>query len=151
MNFRNRRILIPPTKFARFRAARNTVMPKQILRPPGSPPPIAPFSPGTKAGNVVYTSGLLPLDKDGKVIGVGDIKAQTRAVFENIKAVLAEGGATFADVTYSQVFITDLANFAAMNEVYSEYFHNDPPARYCIRCDLVKPEFLVEIACIAHL
>lgn len=125
-------------------------MPKQVLIPPGSPPPIAPFSPGTKADNVIYTSGLLPLDKDGKLIGAGDIKVQTRAVLENIKAVLAAGGGTFADVTYSQVFITDLANFKAMNEIYSEYFKKDPPARYCIRCDLVKPEFLVEIACIAH-
>lgn len=125
-------------------------MPKQVLIPPGSPPPIAPFSPGTKAGNVIYTSGLLPLDKDGKLIGNGDIKAQTRAVLEGVKAVLAAGGASFADVTYSQVFITNLANFKAMNEVYSEYFKKDPPARFCIRCDLVRPEFLVEIACIAH-
>lgn len=126
-------------------------MPKEILRPRGSPPPIAPFSPGTKADKVVYTSGLLPLDKDGKVIGVGDIEAQTRAVLENIKVVLVEGGATFADVTCSQVFTTDLANFAGLNEVYSEYFQVEPPARFCIRCDLVKPEFLVEVACVAHL
>jgi aminoacrylate peracid reductase len=125
-------------------------MSKQVLIPPGSPPPIAPFSPATKSGNTIYTSGLLPFDKDGKLIGAGDIKAQTRAVLENIKAVLAAGGATLADVTISHVFITDLGNFSAMNEVYAEYFKTDPPARFCIRCDLVRPEFLVEIACIAH-
>lgn len=125
-------------------------MSKKVLVPPGSPPPIAPFSPGTKGGNVVYTSGLLPLDKDGKLIGAGDIKAQTRAVLDNVKSVLAAGGATLADVTISNVYITDLANFKAMNEVYSEYFKTDPPSRVCIRCDLVRPEFLVEIACIAH-
>ncbi|HEX7054341.1 MAG TPA: Rid family hydrolase [Burkholderiales bacterium] len=82
-------------------------MPYQPIVPKGSAPPLAPYSPGAKPGNVLYVSGTLALDKDG--------------------------------------------DYAAMNEVYREYFPATPPARYCIRADLVKPEFLVEISSIAHL
>ena len=126
-------------------------MPKQVIIPPGSPPPIAPYSPGTKAGNVIYTSGLLPLDNEGKLIGAGDIKAQTKAVMENVKSVLEAAGGSLSDVAVSMIFLKDLSDFQAMNEVYGEYFKKDPPARWCIGCQLVKPEFLVEIQCVAHL
>lgn len=108
------------------RHKKEIIMPKQVLVPPGSPPPIAPFSPGTKAGNVIYTSGLLPLDKDGKLIGAGDIKAQTRALLENIKAILGAGGGTTEDVTFSQVFITDLTNFKAMKRSLFRAFQEGP-------------------------
>lgn len=126
-------------------------MPKQIIIPPGAPPPIAPYSPGTKAGNVVYTSGLLPLDQQGNLIGAGDVKAQTRAVLENIKAVLEAAGGSLSDVAMSMIFLKDLKDFQAMNEAYGEYFNKEPPARWCIGCELVKPEFLVEIQCVAYL
>jgi aminoacrylate peracid reductase len=94
----------------------------KVVVPKGSAPPLAPYSPGTKAGDAVYVSGTLALDSQGKLIGKGDVKAQTRHIL-----------------------------YAAMNEVYREYFPVNPPARYCIRADLVKPELLVEIASIAHL
>ena len=126
-------------------------MPKQVIIPPGAPPPIAPYSPGTRAGNVVYTSGLLPLDQQGNLIGACDVKAQTRAVLENIKAVLEAAGGSLSDVAVSMIFLKDLKDFQAMNEVYGEYFKKEPPARWCIGCELVKPEFLVEIQCVAHL
>jgi aminoacrylate peracid reductase len=126
-------------------------MPKQVIIPSGSPPPIAPYSPGTRAGHVVYTSGLLPLDREGKLIGPGDVRAQTRAVLENIKSVLEAAGGSLSDVAVSMIFLKDLKDFQAMNEVYGEYFKKDPPARWCIGCELVKPEFLVEIQCVAHL
>jgi len=126
-------------------------MPKQVIIPTGSPPPIAPYSPGARAGNVVYTSGLLPLDRDGKLVGPDDVRAQTRAVLENIKSVLEAAGGSLSDVAVSMIFLKDLKDFQAMNEVYGEYFKKDPPARWCIGCELVKPEFLVEIQCVAHL
>lgn len=125
-------------------------MPNRPLIPTGAPPPLAPYSPGTKAGNVIYVSGSLALDQSGQVIGVGDARAQTRAILESIKSVLAAGGGTMADVTYNMIFLKDLADYKAMNEVYREYFPKDPPARFCIRADLVRSEFLVEIATIAH-
>ena len=126
-------------------------MPYTPIVPKGSAPPLAPYSPGTKAGNAVYVSGTLALDSAGNVVGKGDVKAQTRHVLETIKSVLEAAGGSLKDVTFNHIFLSDLSGYAAMNEVYREYFPENPPARYCIRADLVKPEFLVEIASIAHL
>jgi aminoacrylate peracid reductase len=126
-------------------------MPKEIIVPVGSPPPLAPYSPGTKAGGAVYVSGMLAMDKDGKTIGIGNVKEQTRAVLNAIKSVIETAGGTMSDIAYNAIFLKDLADYAAMNEVYREFFPSEPPARYCIRADLVRPEFLVEISSIAHL
>ena len=126
-------------------------MPFKVIVPKGSAPPLAPYSPGTKAGSAVYVSGTLALDKDGKLVGAGDVKAQTRFVLESVKAVLEAAGGSLKDVTFNHIFLKDLKDYAAMNEVYREYFPENPPARYCIRADLVKPEFLVEVASVAHL
>ena len=121
------------------------------INPEGSPPPLAPYSPGAKAGNVVYVGGTLAMDAQGRTACVGDVRGQTRHVLEGIKAVLAAAGASMADIAFNQIFLKDLADYAAMNEVYKEYFPTNPPARYCIRADLVRPDFLVEIASTAHL
>ena len=125
-------------------------MPKTVLIPPGTQTPIAPFSPGTMADGVIYTSGTLAFDKDNNVAHVGDAAAQTRQVLETIKSVIETGGGTMADVTYNQIFIKDWADYAAINTVYAEFFPGDKPARFCIQCGLVRPDFLVEIASIAH-
>ena len=93
---------------------------------------------------------MLAMDKDGKTVGVGDVKAQTRAVLNAIKSVVESAGGTMADITFNSIFLKDIADYAAMNEIYREYFSSEPPARYCIRADLVRPEFLVEISSIAH-
>ncbi len=126
-------------------------MPFKPVVPAGSPPPLAPYSPGARAGNVLYVSGTLALDTAGKLVGPGDVRAQTRHVLESIKSVLVAAGGMMSDIAFNQIFLKDLADYAAMNEVYREYFPAHPPARYCIRADLVKPEFLVEIASTAHL
>ena len=119
--------------------------------PPGSPPPMAPYSPAVKAGNVLYVSGAVAIDSQGKTVGAGDVTAQTRHVLESIKTLVEAAGGTMADIAFNHVFLKDLADYAAMNKVYREYFPQDPPARYCIRADLVRPDFLVEIASVAHL
>lgn len=126
-------------------------MPKTPIIPPGSAPPLAPYSPGVVAGNAIYVSGILPLDSAGQLVGAGDAGAQTRAVLEAIKAIVEAGGGTMADVAYCNIFLSDMAHYAAMNAVYREYFPSEPPARWCIQCGLVKPEFLVEISAVAHL
>jgi len=126
-------------------------MPIKPVVPAGSPPPLAPYSPGARAGSVLYVSGTLALGADGKLVGAGDVRAQTRHVLESIKSVLAAAGGRMSDIAFNQIFLKDLADYAAMNEVYREYFPSNPPARYCIRADLVRPEFLVEIASTAHL
>jgi aminoacrylate peracid reductase len=125
-------------------------MPKTIVLPSGTSTPIAPFSPGTMADGIVYVSGTLAFDKDNNVVHVGDAAAQTRHVLETIKSVIETAGGTMDDVTFNSIFITDWANYAAVNKVYAGYFPGDKPARFCIQCGLVKPDALVEIATIAH-
>jgi aminoacrylate peracid reductase len=126
-------------------------MPYDVIIPKGSAPPLAPYSPGTKAGSAVYVSGTLALDSAGNLVGKGDVKAQTRHVLETIKSVLETAGGSMRDITFNHIFLANMADYAAMNEVYREYFPERPPARYCIRADLVRPEFLVELASVAHL
>ncbi len=105
--------------------------------------------PGTKAGNQVFVAGMVALNQAGQIVGKGDIRTQTRQVLENVKAILEAGGAQMSDVVKTTVYITDLANFAAMNEIYKSYFTSDPPARATVRADLVNKDFLVEIDAIA--
>ncbi len=126
-------------------------MPKTVITPPGTGTPIAPFSPGTLADGVVYVSGTLAFDKDNNVAHVGDAEGQTRQVLETIKSVIETAGGTMDDVTMNHIFLTDWANYQTINKVYAEYFPGDKPARYCIQCGLVKPDFLVEIATVAHI
>ncbi|MBJ9986140.1 pyrimidine utilization protein C [Acinetobacter sp. S40] len=125
-------------------------MPKQIILPAGTPPPLAPYVPATKADNIVYVSGILAFDENNNVVHVGDAAAQTRHVLETIKGILANAGGSLKDVTFNHIFLRDWADYAAINEVYAEYFPEQRPARYCIQVGLVKPEALVEIASVAH-
>ena len=126
-------------------------MPKTAIFPPGAGPTLAPYSPGTSADGIVYVSGTLALDKEFNVVHVGDAAKQTEFVLEQIKAVIESAGGTMADVTFNHIFLTDWANYAAVNGVYGKYFPGDKPARYCIQCGLVKPNALVEIASVAHI
>lgn len=90
------------------------------------------------------------MDKAGNSIGIGDARAQTKIVLDAVKEIVEEGGGTLDDIVFNSIFIKDLGDYPAMNEVYKTYFPTNPPARYCIRADLVRPEFLVEISSIAH-
>jgi aminoacrylate peracid reductase len=126
-------------------------MPKKIVLPPGTGKPLAPYSPGTLADGVLYVSGTLAFDKDNNVVHVGDAAEQTRHVLTTIKSVVETAGGTMDDVTFNSIFITDWANYGAVNKVYAEFFPGDKPARYCIQCGLVKPDALVEIATFAHI
>lgn len=126
-------------------------MPKTIITPLGSGTPLAPFSLGTLADGVVYVSGTLAFDKQNNVVHVGDAAAQTRHVLDTIKSVIETAGGTLADVTFNSIFLTDWQHYAAINQVYAEYFPGDKPARFCIQCGLVKPDALIEIASVAHL
>lgn len=126
-------------------------MPKRIIIPSGSAPPLAPYSPGVESDNIVYVSGTLPIDAQGNTVGEGDVATQTRHVLESIRSVVEESGGQISNIVYNMIFIKDLDDYELMNTVYREYFPNEPPARWCIRADLVKPEFLIEISSIAHI
>ncbi|EKN6245263.1 pyrimidine utilization protein C [Yersinia enterocolitica] len=127
------------------------MMPKTIITPPGSGTPLAPFSPGTLADGVVYVSGTLAFDKQNNVVHIGDAAGQTRHVLETIKSVIETAGGSLDDITFNSIFLTDWQHYAAINQVYAEYFSGDKPARFCIQCGLVKPDALIEIASVAHL
>jgi aminoacrylate peracid reductase len=110
---------------------------------------MAPYSPGAMAGDTIYVSGTLALDQDGQLVGKDDPRAQTRHILRAIEAVLETGGGHLSDIAYNMIFINRAADYAAVNEVYREFFPGAAPARFCIICELVKPEFLVEISSIA--
>ena len=103
-------------------------------------------------GTMVFLRGQVAQDLDTRESQhVGDAGKQTEYVLEQIKSVIEAAGGTMADVTFNQIFITDWANYGAVNAAYARYFPGDKPARYCIQCGLVKPEALVEIATVAHI
>lgn len=125
-------------------------MSKTIITPKNAPPALAPYSSGTKAGNMVYVSGMLAIDENG-VVGPNDVSAQTRYILENIKAVIETAGGTMKDIAFNSIFLKNLDHYDEFNGIYAQYFPSEPPARYCIRADLVRDDFLVEISSIACL
>lgn len=115
-----------------------------------APAPIGPYSQGIIAtGALLYTAGQIPLDPKSGQLVPGDIKAQTRQALDNVKAILAEGGASMADVVKTVVFLKDMNEFAGMNEVYGEYFTDAPPARSTVEVARLPRDVKVEIEAIA--
>ncbi len=107
-----------------------------------------PFSRAVRAGDLVFVSGQMATDAGGRIVD-GGIEAQTRQVFENIKAILAEAGCTLADVVKCTCWIDDARDFGRFNATYAEFFPNDPPARSTTVCQLVLAGKL-EVEAIAY-
>lgn len=126
-------------------------MSKNIIQPASFPKPKVKSSAGVLAGSTLYVSGMLAMDAQGQVVGVGDIEQQTRHVLESIRTVVEEAGGRMSNVVHNAIFLKDFAVYSGMNEVYAEYFPDAPPARYCVRADLFRDECLVEISTIAVL
>jgi 2-iminobutanoate/2-iminopropanoate deaminase len=120
------------------------------LSPPGVPTPRGPYSPAVVAGDFIFVSGQGPVDPVTNEMKLGDIRQETRIVLANIKRILEGCGATVADVVKCSVFLSDGSDFAAMNEVYAEFFGNDKPARTTVACRFAMPKMKVEIDCIAY-
>jgi 2-iminobutanoate/2-iminopropanoate deaminase len=119
-----------------------------------APAAIGPYSQAVRIGNFVYTSGQVALDPATGTLVSGGVKEQTARVVENLKAVLAAAGASFAQVVKTTVFLKNMGDFAAMNEVYSHYFAADnavAPARSTVEVARLPKDALVEIEVIAHL
>ena len=122
---------------------------KEAVSSPDAPKAIGPYSPAIRAGQLLFVSGQVPLDPaTGQMID-GDIAAQTRRVFENISALLSAGGRSFADVARTTVFLADMNDFAAMNEVYGQYFSEPYPARATVQVARLPKDARVEIDVIA--
>ena len=113
-----------------------------------APKAIGPYSQAILSGDTLYVSGNIPVNpSDG---GIPDgIEAQTKQVFENMKAVLKEAGMDFSDVVKTTAFLTDLDNFAAFNALYSDYFIAPYPARSCVEVSKLPEGVLVEVECVA--
>ena len=129
-------------------------MPKQILRPRNlsfQPRPTYPYSPGARGGDYVYTAGQVAWNDKGEIVGIGDVRAQTRQVLSNIASTLREAGASMADVLKCNVYLADIRHFQVMNEEFAKAFPTDPPARTTVQAALAEKEMLVEIEAIAYL
>ncbi len=115
-----------------------------------APKAIGPYSQAVKAGNLLFCSGQIPLDpKTGELIGAGDVREQARRVMQNLQAVLEAGGASFAGVVKTTIYLKDLADFGAVNEIYGGYFKESPPARATVQVAGLPRGALVEIDAIA--
>ena len=121
---------------------------KKVISTDKAPAAIGPYSQAIQVNNTLYLAGQIALDPTTRKIVSGGIKEQTIRVMENLGAVLNEAGFNFDDVVQSQVFITDMNDYKAMNEVYAEYFKNAPPARAAVQTVLF-PGALIEIIMIA--
>ncbi len=126
-------------------------MPKKIIiKPAKSAPAVGPYNHAVRIGDLLFCAGQIPLDPvTGNLVSEG-IKAQTARVLENIKAILEDQKLTFANVVKSTVYLTDLADFAGMNEVYAKYFMSDFPARSTVEVSALPKGASVEIEVIAH-
>jgi 2-iminobutanoate/2-iminopropanoate deaminase len=123
----------------------------QAVNAATAPKPVGPYSHGVRVENLLFLSGQIPLDPNTGKLVAGDIKAQTTRVLENIRAVLESQGVGFADVIKCTVFMTNLGEFATMNEIYGTYFHNHHPARSTVQVAALPAGASVEIEVIAHL
>ena len=114
-----------------------------------APKAIGPYSQGIKCGNLIFTSGQLPIDtKSGEL--KTDVKEATRQSIENIKAILEEGGSSLDNVVKVVIYLKDLGDFLIVNEVYSEYFGKNSPARSCVQVAKLPMDAVIEIEVIAH-
>ena len=123
---------------------------KTIIKPAKSPAALGPYNHAVRTGDLLFCAGQIPIDpKDGNLV-TGDIKVQTDRVLQNIKAILDDQKLTFENVVKSTVFMTDLANFASMNEVYGRYFTDHFPARSTVQVAALPKGATVEIEVVAH-
>jgi 2-iminobutanoate/2-iminopropanoate deaminase len=122
-------------------------MKREIIETDGAPRLPLPFSQAVRLGNLVFVSGQGPIDPEIHEVK-GDIKEQTERMLLNIKAILEAAGTSLKSVVSTTVYLTDLKNFEAMNEVYAKFFPKDPPPRATVQAGLLR-DMLVEMQCIA--
>ena len=123
---------------------------KTIIKPAKSPAAVGPYNHAVRVGDLLFCAGQIPIrPADGSLI-TGDIKAQTERVLENVKLILDDQQLTFANVVKSTVFMTNLGDFAGMNEIYAKYFTESFPARSTVQVAALPKGANVEIEVVAH-
>ncbi len=126
-------------------------MPKTIVLTKDAPAPIGPYNQGVVvSGTLVFTAGQIPLDPMTGTVVEGDIKAQTRRALQNLTAILETAGATLESVVKTGVYIKDMNEFSAMNEVYGEFFKNNAPARTTVEVSRLPKDVRIEIEAVAE-
>jgi reactive intermediate/imine deaminase len=124
---------------------------KQIISTGNAPAAIGVYSQAVRVGNTIWVSGQIPLDPVTKEMVAGDVEAQVRRVFENLKAIVLAAGATLDDVVKATVFLTDLSHFGLVNKVMAEYFREPYPARAAVGVAALPRGAQVEVECIVAL
>jgi 2-iminobutanoate/2-iminopropanoate deaminase len=124
---------------------------KDVVLTDKGPKPIGPYSQAIKSGGFLFASGQVALDPRSNEFSAGDIRQQTERVLENIKGILEAGGVNLHHVVKTTVFLKDMNDFAAMNEVYGKYFTSAPPARSTVQVARLPKDALVEIEVVASL
>jgi 2-iminobutanoate/2-iminopropanoate deaminase len=122
-----------------------------VISTPAAPAAIGPYSQAIRAGDFLFVSGQIPVDPSSGTLVDGDVRVQARRVLENLQAILGAAGATCADVVKTTVYLADLADFAAMNEVYAGFFGASAPARATVQVSRLPRDVRVEIDAIAHI
>ena len=122
---------------------------REIISTSAAPAALGPYSQAIKAGNMVYTAGQTPLVPDTGKLVEGDISAQTHQVMSNLRAVLAAAGTSLENVVKTTIFVTDLADFATINQVYGSYFSGNPPARSTVQVAALPVGARIEIEMVA--
>lgn len=126
-------------------------MANQTVSTEAAPGAIGPYSQAVISGNMMFCSGQIPIDPATGEFAAGGVAEQTRQVITNLAAVLEAGGASLSSVVKTTVFLADMNDFAAMNEVYSEFFSENKPARATVQAARLPRDAKVEIECIAAL
>jgi 2-iminobutanoate/2-iminopropanoate deaminase len=125
------------------------IVERKIIRTDNAPQAIGPYSQAVQAGGFVFVSGQIPIDpKNGNVIQA-DIKSQARLILENAKAILVASGCTMAQVVKTTIYLKDMADFGAVNEVYGGYFTADPPARATVEVSRLPKDVALEMDFVA--
>lgn len=124
---------------------------KKVISTTKAPAAIGPYSQAIEINNMVYTSGVIPINPEDGSIVEGDIKVQAERVLKSLSALLKDCGSSLDNVVKTTVFIKNMNDFAAMNEVYAQYFTNNCPARSCVEVARLPKDVLIEIEAIASL
>jgi reactive intermediate/imine deaminase len=124
---------------------------RTIISTPDAPKAVGTYSQAVKVGNTVYVSGQIPLDPQSGELVTSSMDAQIRRVFDNLKAVIVASGGTFASVAKLNVFLTDLAHFALLNQIMADYFSEPYPARAAIQVAALPKGAAVEMDCVLEL
>jgi reactive intermediate/imine deaminase len=126
-------------------------MAKKIISTADAPAAIGTYSQATRVGNTIWVSGQIPLDPHTKELVKGDIEAQIRRAFENLKAIVLASGASLDDVVKANIFMTDLSHFAVVNKIMAEYFREPYPARAAVGVTSLPRGAQFEVECIVAL